>query len=985
MMQASFNPEVQVQTHVNLKPMSYKNILAMGFPFVPVQRVDVNQEGVDLRCEVDDICVDKGTPLVLENWHKHPIWNSELFTFPVIDEKYGNSELLCRDLRKARDVKMSMRDYIREVHADSLATSSHAREIPKANSSREFPLTPPSTSPVAASEDGGGESTDEEVLENMRRSRSLSPLWRNKVKGISSPETLTSKDSKPLERLHTTTSAAFAPIPCDTIPAYTVQKLESDSSLPTATAGLCQITPQHRTGKKSCSVAKASQRKKSLLYAKDVTCPEDWRIFLMEEALPQFLGYLRENDLNRLNTEVAAENLMIYIGQAGTWTPAHIDQCGAIGHNIMAWADQDSSSIWFMVRAKDKEKAEALWRSFGQPLEYEGYFASVDQLRQAKFPIYVVEQKIGDFIMVPSLSYHQVVNLGKATIKVSWNRLTAHCLKAAVNIVLPRIARPEGYRIRTIIKSALVAWTKLLCSQDNHLPLPKEQFCESYKDILTLFQTIVEEEWVDFDLLKSKNKHLKLFTKPKRLGNTLPAVCDFCSTDLWNRQFHCMICAADGDNYDLCTRCYSLGRGCAHRAMSMEFVEQFSMKSCRHLYTKAIRAWNNSRVLTECKGYETLKDGWALHGLALLFTRPQDDERNRGGVGDRMDRSFAGDEEDENDNNNQNRNSADKSKSNNKGVYDSHEEKFKSQEVAVRRVRKRQKSRKSDCFADAAFQDVEEEEEEEEEQEKPPKKKRGRPRLYPLVEIIEEPKPVLISGERRKETRGRPRKIPMTTPTAEGDPHPVAPSETSESRLDVKRGRLGSVSRNENALMLPLKSAVSLVSSHSPSFSTTSRSSSALLSFAAMFPDNDETFLGNNSRHNSNSNNNNNNNNNNNICDAQQKVGTISGDNRRLLMDQEGFEKMMGLHNEMAVRYVYSNHTWRSWMNVKSQEWTPDEFYQEIFRMDAYWHEKDPDVLNHLRRDLLEYDQSRKRLATSSSTEALQDSGHHQTNNARAL
>lgn len=27
---------------------------------------------------------------------------------------------------------------------------------------------------------------------------------------------------------------------------------------------------------------------------------------------------------------------------------------------------------------------------------------------------------------------------GKATIKVSWNRLTAHCLKAAVNNVLPR-------------------------------------------------------------------------------------------------------------------------------------------------------------------------------------------------------------------------------------------------------------------------------------------------------------------------------------------------------------------------------------------------------------------------------------------------------------------------------------------------------------------------------------------------------------------
>lgn len=64
-----------------------------------------------------------------------------------------------------------------------------------------------------------------------------------------------------------------------------------------------------------------------------------------------------------------------------------------------------------MVSAKNKKKAEEFWRSLRQPLEYEGYFASVEELRKAEFPIFVIEQKLGDFVVVPSESYHQVVNM----------------------------------------------------------------------------------------------------------------------------------------------------------------------------------------------------------------------------------------------------------------------------------------------------------------------------------------------------------------------------------------------------------------------------------------------------------------------------------------------------------------------------------------------------------------------------------------------
>ncbi|KAF9328893.1 hypothetical protein BG006_008004 [Podila minutissima] len=303
--------------------------------------------------------------------------------------------------------------------------------------------------------------------------------------------------------------------------------------------------------------------------------------------------------------------MMIYVGSEGTWTPAHFDQCGAIGHNIMAWAEDDSRSIWFMVSAKNKKKAEEFWRSLKQPLEYEGYFASVEELRKAEFPIFVIEQKLGDFVVVPSESYHQVVNMGKATIKVSWNRLTAHCLKAAVNNVLPRyreICRPESYRIKLTIHDTLKTWTDLLL-KNKDLPQPVGYFCESFMTILELFKGIVEDDWVDRDVL-FRGKKNEWFPEPDVFTDVSPARCDFCQADLWNRQFHCPDCTEEESAYDICTYCFAQGRGCEHRAKPLEIVESWSMKSCRELVSRAIKAWNESKKLKEWEKYDQISDPW---------------------------------------------------------------------------------------------------------------------------------------------------------------------------------------------------------------------------------------------------------------------------------------------------------------------------------------------------------------------------------------
>ncbi|KAF9581848.1 hypothetical protein BGW38_000979, partial [Lunasporangiospora selenospora] len=461
MMQAICSSSGEFQSHVDGDQISFERILARGLPFTPAQRISITDD-VELRQEVERICVEQGRPLVIEGFHQLPQWKQDLFSFSFLKKTHGNDGIVCRDLRSAEDVLISMSDYIKEVHPAAL---------------------------------------DECILISV-----------------------------------------------------------------------------------------------------DIQ-------YVITGA-----------DLGNVKAHLAAENLLVYIGQGGTWTPAHLDQCGAIGHNIMPWADDDSSSIWFLVATGDKAKAEALWKSFGHPLEYEGYFASVEELACADFPIYVIEQKIGDFVLVPSQSYHQVFNLGRASIKIAWNRLTSQSLKASVDYVLPRyreIGRPEGYRISLVIKSNIEAFRVILQKQSSDLTLPVDDFIESFNILIGLFRTIIEEEWVDMGIMDYADT--STFKRPKRLANMSPATCDYCRSDIWNRQYQCTLCKnEDGDSYDICTRCVSLGRGCVHRATrSLEFIENFSMKSCVELHNDAIDAWNNSTVLQGHSGYSRIDNPW-IKGFAPL-------------------------------------------------------------------------------------------------------------------------------------------------------------------------------------------------------------------------------------------------------------------------------------------------------------------------------------------------------------------------------
>ena|SRR6266576_6467237 len=128
---------------------------------------------------------------------------------------------------------------------------------------------------------------------------------------------------------------------------------------------------------------------------------------------------------------------MCYLGIGDTFTPFHKDLCASSGQNLMCYTENDGSSLWFMTATKDVFKATAYFHSINNEVDHENRFIGLDQLSRAPFTVYVAEQKLGDLVLVPSRSCHQVINRGGITVKTSWSRMSLDGLIAAYYHELP--------------------------------------------------------------------------------------------------------------------------------------------------------------------------------------------------------------------------------------------------------------------------------------------------------------------------------------------------------------------------------------------------------------------------------------------------------------------------------------------------------------------------------------------------------------------
>ncbi|KAI0029383.1 hypothetical protein K488DRAFT_56501 [Vararia minispora EC-137] len=196
-------------------------------------------------------------------------------------------------------------------------------------------------------------------------------------------------------------------------------------------------------------------------YAKDAQCPQEWRHWLLNSGLiPAELIPLGTDDLlKHLPLNARPETLMCYLGIGGTFTPCHKDLCGSSGHNLMVYTENSGSAFWFMTKGEDAPAVAKYFRAdLGQMIDWENHAITIDELSAAPFDVFICEQKLGDFVLVPPRSCHQVVNHGGLTIKLSWSRVTLKGAEIAFYHELPlyrRVCRTETYRIKSLIHHAV--------------------------------------------------------------------------------------------------------------------------------------------------------------------------------------------------------------------------------------------------------------------------------------------------------------------------------------------------------------------------------------------------------------------------------------------------------------------------------------------------------------------------------------------------
>ncbi|TQS34537.1 hypothetical protein Golomagni_05075 [Golovinomyces magnicellulatus] len=398
------------------------------------------------------------------------------------------------------------------------------------------------------------------------------------------------------------------------------------------------------------------------LYLKDIDCPEAWADHL-KSIIPKCVYYLndcieysndesnspcelnnfRQNSPNNivapagdlmssLPPEMRASNLMCYIGHDGTYTAAHREMCATLGHNIMIEASGDNdderegSSIWFMTESNERSVVREYFSAvLGHDVEVEKHFAQVNAWKNAPFKVWVVEQKVGDLIIIPPLAPHQVWNRGTRTIKAAWNRTTVDTLELALKEALfssRMVCRDEQYRCKAIVFYSLQKYYRILqqneIEEKSYQHKRKKQLLDDFKRLFFLYQDVIISEMFSLKLPEQKSVEML----PQNSGVT----CSYCRCDIFNRFLTCRSCSShdsgeSSDTYDICMDCYAMGRSC--RCISnLSWVEQWEwrfLEDCYELWRNfIIRFYNGTEILKYFQPLQVARMNYGKKSIAQI-------------------------------------------------------------------------------------------------------------------------------------------------------------------------------------------------------------------------------------------------------------------------------------------------------------------------------------------------------------------------------
>lgn len=399
------------------------------------------------------------------------------------------------------------------------------------------------------------------------------------------------------------------------------------------------------------------------VYLKDIDCPDVWRN-KVQEHIPPGLFYLNESTgeiggpgavdepggrkgrgigragdlMSSLPPDMRAENLMCYIGHEGTYTPAHREMCASLGQNIMVHAsttvgedgkpERPGSSLWFMTESKDRHLVAEYWQStLGHDIEVENHFAQLIAWKKAPFKTYVVEQRTGDFILIPPLAPHQVWNRGTRTMKVAWNRTTVETLEMAMDEALPAsriVCRDEQYKNKAIVYYTLLKYSHLIKiaraqselggEQEEviHRSLKIRHVQRDFKRLFDLYKNVLLSE-----MFAPQAQHSR--EHPEFLPFDGNVTCAYCRCNIFNRFLTCKFCKnlysqEIEEPYDVCMDCFCMGRGCGCQS-GYTWVEQWKWKDLIQRYEE----WRAQIV--EIDGHVTEKTPLPLQEERRYFSK----------------------------------------------------------------------------------------------------------------------------------------------------------------------------------------------------------------------------------------------------------------------------------------------------------------------------------------------------------------------------
>ncbi|KAF9646384.1 hypothetical protein BDM02DRAFT_3171746, partial [Thelephora ganbajun] len=319
----------------------------------------------------------------------------------------------------------------------------------------------------------------------------------------------------------------------------------------------------------------AHQGERERLYGKDMHCPAEWSSWIKTSGvLPDAIIPGATGDI----LPETVETLMSYLGVSDTFTPLHKDPCASYGQNIMCYTEDGGSSFWFMTSPSDCGTVADYFRGLGHELDWEDHVATLKEFAKAPFDVYICEQKLGDLVLVPPRSFHQVVNAGGITIKTSWSRMSIRSLEVSLYHELPiyrRVCRPEIYRVKRTIYDTLVQRTTaletLVHDTSDSTFTSVNPLCKEVARLIELLDDVLEQEY--------STQHRRLRVTNNFTPGSHGHACDFCGADIFLSSFQCESCSSEDDSGDpisLCPTCVVEGRTCKCR--SMEPVQSGSFR-----------------------------------------------------------------------------------------------------------------------------------------------------------------------------------------------------------------------------------------------------------------------------------------------------------------------------------------------------------------------------------------------------------------------